>query len=69
MTDLVVTMRHVRAVKLCSRGARTWCEANGFDWSAFLDHGLPADALEATGDPLALQAVAAARAERETAHG
>jgi hypothetical protein len=69
VTDLMVTMRHVRAARLCSRGARAWCEAHGFSWSGFLDDGLPADVLEATGDPFALQAVAAARAEQEPAHG
>ena len=68
MTDLVVTMRHVRAAKLCSRGARAWCEANGFSWSTLLDHGLPVQELEQTGDALALRAVAAAR-EEASAHG
>lgn len=68
MSDLVVTMRHVRAAKLCSRGARAWCEANGFSWSVLLDGGLSAEELERTGDPLALRAVAAAR-EEAAAHG
>lgn len=55
--ELVVTMRHIRGAKQCSRGARAWCEANGFDWSSFLKNGLTCGELIDTGDVMALQVV------------
>lgn len=60
---VIVTMKHVRAARLCSRGARAWFASYDLPWSTFLAEGLPADVLEATGDPLAAKAVAAAREE------
>lgn len=56
-------MRHVRAARLCTRGARAWFKHYEFDYNDFLTNGIAADKLEATGDPLALRAVAAAKEE------
>jgi hypothetical protein len=56
-------MRHVRAARLCTRGARAWFKLYKFDYNDFLANGIPAGVLEATGDPLALRAVAAAMEE------
>lgn len=58
-----VHMRHIRAAKLCSRGAREWAAAQGIPWNDFLDNGVDADRLEATGDPFAMKASAIARQE------
>ncbi len=49
-----VTMKHLREIGLCSRGARAWFERHGFDWSDFLADGIDAKKLEATGDHYAL---------------
>lgn len=61
--DPIVTMRHVRAAKLCSRGARTLAARHGLDWTRFVREGLPASLVEATGDAFALRVAAAARKE------
>lgn len=61
--ELVVHMRHVRAAKICSRGSREFFTKHGLDWSDFLDNGIPASTLERIGDPIALRAADAARAE------
>ena len=65
MSEIRVTMRHVRKCKMCSRGARAFFGRHGLDWSEFLRAGLPVDVIEQTGDAMALQAAAAARAEQE----
>jgi len=58
-----VRMRHVRAARLCARGARAFFARHGLDWNGFLSAGIPATVLECTGDPNALKAAAAARQE------
>lgn len=65
MSETRVTMRHVRQCRMCSRGARGFFERHGLDWSEFLRAGLPVEVIEQTGDAMALQAAAAARAEQE----
>ena len=51
-TDVTVTMEHVRAARMCSRGARAFFERHGLDWQRFLAEGLPAEQIEATGDAI-----------------
>jgi len=65
MTEVIVHMRHVRAMKGCSRGARAFCERHGIDWSAFLKEGIPASRLRVTGDAMAIRLAEIA----ETEHG
>lgn len=65
--SVIITMRHVRASKLCSAGLRDWCAQNGFDYSRFLKEGYPIEEVEATGDALALRVAAIAR--KEAKHG
>ncbi len=68
MTDdsqLIIRMDDVRAVKMCSRGARAFFERHGLDWSEFLANGITADKLVATGDPMALQVVEATRGRKQ----
>lgn len=65
MSGARVTMRHIRQCKMCSRGARAFFLRHGLDWSEFLRCGIPAGELERTGDAMANQVVAAARAEQE----
>lgn len=58
---LIITMRHVRAARMCSRGARAFAQRHGLDWDTFVRAGLPAEMLIATGDAMALQLVEIAR--------
>lgn len=55
MSDPLVRMPDVRAVHMCSSGARLFCDRHGFDWNEFLKNGIPVSQLEATGDHLALK--------------
>lgn len=64
MTELrMIHMRHLRAAGMCNREPRRWFAAHGLSWAEFVDHGIPASVIEATGDPLALIVVEAAKAE------
>lgn len=58
-------MRHLRACRMCSRGARQFFAKRGWDWSEFLRAGLPVETFEETGDAMAIQVAQAARAEQE----
>jgi hypothetical protein len=60
MTTLV-TMRHVRQAKMCSRGARAFFIRHNLDWRTFLKQGLPAEVIAGTGDAMALRVVEVAR--------
>ncbi|MBO8388090.1 hypothetical protein ID020_00005, partial [Pseudomonas aeruginosa] len=51
----------------CHGRAREFFKRHGLDWMAFLQDGIDADLLIATGDALALKLVEHAR--REVAHG
>lgn len=62
--DVTVTMEHVRAARMCSRGARVFFERHGLDWQRFLAEGLPAEQIEATGDAMALKVVEVARGRK-----
>lgn len=57
---LRVTIEDLRAARYCLAGARPWFRRHGFDWQAFLDHGIEADQLQATGDALVEPVIAAA---------
>jgi len=65
MSEVRVTMRHVRQCKMCSRGARAFFDRHGLDWTEFLRAGLPVEVIEQTGDAMALQVAAAVRTEQE----
>jgi len=61
MTDILVTHSDMRRLGYCNRGARDWFARHRLDWGQFIDHGLPAPLLLATGDSMAEDVVAAAR--------
>lgn len=65
MTEIRAKMKHIRQCRMCSRGTRAFFAKHGLDWSKFLKQGVPVEALEQTGDAMALQVAAAARAEQE----
>jgi len=50
----MVTIRDTRAAGYCSRGVRAFFERYGLDYNSFLEHGIPASKLEATGDQMAI---------------
>ena len=61
MDDPLVTMTHVRQLRYCASGARTFCERYGLDWREFVRNGLPASQFEATGDALGAKIAHVAR--------
>lgn len=63
-SELVVTMRDVRAAGLCCSGARNFLGQHNIDLSDFLHGRVTADRLLATGDALAAQVVEVARGRR-----
>ncbi len=79
--DTRVTIQDIRAARYCLSGVRPWFRRHGLDWQAFLDYGLPADSLRATGDALVepvirmaeeragLAQAVAASAQSEPRHG
>ncbi len=83
MNDLIVTFDHLHSAPgwgvrpgLCHRGARTFCERHGLDWSVIVAAGgIPAPALIATGDALGIALVEhaarveAAKVAEEVSHG
>lgn len=69
LKDLIIWPRHLYTVPYagkvgyCARGSRAWFAAHGIDWAHFVAHGVPADVLAATGDPLALAVIQHAKTE------
>lgn len=63
---LIVTIDDMRASQQCSAGSRAFAAKAGLDWQAFLEQGIPAAQLIATGDPAALRVV---RDKMERARG
>ncbi len=56
MSEVVkVKMRHVREAGMCGRGVRAFLAAHDLSWREFTDTGLDSDALEATGDAMAIE--------------
>ncbi len=65
MSDLIVTIAHVRAAGLCVNGTRVWFARHDLDFRAFLREGCTAETLLATGDAMALRVVERARIRLE----
>ncbi len=61
-----VTIQDIRAARYCLPGVRPWFRRHGLDWQAFLNVGISAETLRATGDALVEPVIAEAKA-RETA--
>lgn len=67
---ITITSRHCRAAGMClTPGVRDFCRNHGIDYRAFINNGINADVLIKTGDAMALQVVAVARAEQERTNG
>lgn len=65
MTQIMVTMSHVRAAGLCARGAKKWFDRHDLDFRTFLTTGYPVEVIEATGDELGHKVAQVSRAEAE----
>ena len=63
--DTRVKIQDIRAARYCMPGVRPWFRRHGLNWQAFLDVGIPAHVLRATGDALVEPVIAEAIA-RET---
>ena len=63
----LVTVQDIRAARYCLPGVRPWFRRHGLDWQAFLDTGIPAETLRATGDALVEPVIAQAKARETTA--
>ena len=63
---IIATMKHIRRAELCSDGARRWFKARELNWTDFLENGIDASILEATGD---VQAIRVAELAKEDANG
>ena len=69
MSEIIITIAHVRAVGLCVNGSRAWFARHGLDFRAFLREGLDAETLLATGDAMAQRVVNCALEREQQEHG
>lgn len=60
--EIIVTMEHVHAAGMCSRGARQWFAYLGLNYADFLANGMPISRVEEIGDALGMKVAAVARA-------
>lgn len=66
MSEIMITVRHIRLAGLCMKGAREWADGYGLSWSDFIDGpGIPISVLENLHDGLANLVCEAARKEIE----
>lgn len=63
MSELMITIAHVRKALLCAQGARRWCERYNLSWKDLTGAGLPASVILATGDAFGAQVVQVAQEE------
>lgn len=59
--DPIIYIADIRKVGICVSGARRWFAAVGLDFREFMENGIPASQLDATGDVQALRVTAAKR--------
>lgn len=63
-SGVLVYMRHIRAAKICAKGAIEWFAHQNIDIRRLKD-GLPVEVLEATGDKMALDVARIAREDHD----
>lgn len=63
-----VTIQDLRTAHYCLAGVRPWFRRHGLDWQAFLNSGIDADRLRATGDALVEPVITIAE-QREASDG
>lgn len=62
--EITVTIKDLRKLKYCSKGARIFFVRHGLAWRDFLKNGIPAKDLEATGDAMAIKLAGVARGRK-----
>lgn len=64
---MLVTRSHLDEIepRYCARGARRWAARLGLDWTDFVQHGIPVEKLEQTGDAMALKLAEFVRSRRD----
>lgn len=62
---VMVTMKDIRAAKMCGGGTRRFFKKHGMDWQEFSKNGLPEEQFIATGDAMAMQVVEVARGRQK----
>jgi hypothetical protein len=55
VTEVIARLEHARALGYCARGMRRWFEGRSHTWAEFVERGVPADWLRATGDAMAIR--------------
>lgn len=60
---ILVTIRHMRAARVCRDARRVFFEPNGLDWREFVRHGLPSELLRSFNHPIANRVCDVAEAE------
>jgi hypothetical protein len=55
VTEVIARLEHARALGYCARGMRRWFEGRDYTWAEFVERGVPADWLRATGDAMAIR--------------
>ena len=55
MMPVMARLEHARALGYCARGMRRWFEGRRHSWSEFIEEGVPAAWLRASGDALAIR--------------
>jgi len=63
--DLIVTIKDVRAAKLCAGGSRKFCRRHGIDWNDFVTNGIPASRLLEIDSAIMVDLVEVARGRRK----
>ena len=63
-----VTIKDLRDARYCLAGVRPWFRRHGLDWQTFLNSGIDADRLRATGDALVEPVITIAE-QREASDG
>jgi hypothetical protein len=67
VNGIIARLEHARQLGYCARGMRRWFEGRERTWAEFVERGVPADWLHASGDAMASRV--AQQAEREAATG
>lgn len=69
MEDFIVTMSDVRKTGHCVLGIRRWAMAHGLNFRDFIDNGIAASAILATGDGVGAAIVGKVRTLKAKADG
>lgn len=64
MTNVMARLEHARALGYCARGMRRWFDGRSHSWAEFVEDGVPAAWLRATGDAMAIRVAELAEKEQ-----